>query len=371
MTSPSGWPPPGVHQRPTRSLRPLTIVLISTVTAAIVGLVAGLGGYVIGQRGEVIADPTPEPAVTTQVVNPAATSISQIAEAVLPSVVWIAVEGGASAGSGSGFVIGANGYILTNNHVVAPAVDRGSVTVVFQDGQRIRGTIVGRNVSYDLAVVKVDRNDLPIVSLGDSAKVRVGDVAVAIGAPLGLDGTVTAGIISAVDRPVTAGGRGEMSYINAIQTDAAINPGNSGGPLLDGRGLVIGVNSAIATLPGSGGEIGSIGLGFAIPSNSARRIAEEIIATGESQTPIIGVNLDLTFDQGGAKIREVNAGGPAEDAGLRTGDVIVEFEGRSIQDATELVVAIRTYAPGDDVSIRFERDGRPRQTTLVLGGSSS
>jgi putative serine protease PepD len=135
--------------------------------------------------------------------------------------------------------------------------------------------------------------------------------------------------------------------------------------------LVIGVNSAIATLPGSGGEIGSIGLGFAIPSNSARRIAEEIIATGESQTPIIGVNLDLTFDQGGAKIREVNAGGPAEDAGLRTGDVIVEFEGRSIQDATELVVAIRTYAPGDDVSIRFERDGRPRQTTLVLGGSSS
>jgi putative serine protease PepD len=371
MTTPYGWPPPGVHQRPVRTLRPLTVVLISSVTAAIVGLVAGLGGYVIGQRGSVEAEPISAPIAQAPALTPATTPITSIAESVLPSVVWLSVDGDASSGSGSGFVIGANGYILTNNHVVAPALDRGSVTVAFQDGMRIRGTIVGRNVSYDLAVVKVDRNDLPVVSVGDSSAVRVGDIAVAIGAPLGLDGTVTAGIISAVDRPVTVGGRGEMSYINAIQTDAAINPGNSGGPLLDGAGSVIGVNSAIATLPGSGGDIGSIGLGFAIPMNSAKRIAEEIIATGESRTPIIGVNLDLTFDQGGARIREVNAGGPADIAGLRAGDVITELEGRTIQDSTELVVAIRAFAPDDRVSILYERDGRPRETTLVLAGTSS
>jgi putative serine protease PepD len=206
--------------------------------------------------------------------------------------------------------------------------------------------------------------------LGDSAQVTVGDVAVAIGAPLGLDGTVTSGIISSLDRAVTAGGSGEMAYINAIQTDAAINPGNSGGPLLNSVGQVIGINSAIATLaPSFSGEVGSIGLGFAIPINSARRIAEEIIETGDSSTPIIGVTLDTTFTDGGSRISEITPGGPADAAGLRSGDIITALQGRDTSDSTELVVAIRSFAPGETVQVTFVRGGQTRSVNLVLGAS--
>lgn len=373
MTSSYEWPPMGSHQRPVKSIRPFTVILIAALTAAIVGGFAGLGGYLIGQRSEPVAAPIsanePQTPVVAQVAE--VSSIAQIAEEVLPSVVWITVGSGSIAGSGSGFVIGASGYILTNNHVVSGVATEGTLMVAFQDGTEVSGIIVGRNVSYDLAVVKVNRDDLPTVALGDSDAVRVGDAAIAIGAPLGLDGTVTSGIVSALDRPVTAGGRGEMSYINAIQTDAAINPGNSGGPLLDAAGRVIGVNSAIATLPGSSGEIGSIGLGFAIPMNSAKRIAEEIIQTGESSTPVIGVLLDLGFAGSGARLSDVTSGGAALLAGLQIGDVIVEFEDRAIDDSTELVVAIRTFAPGDEVRVIYERGGQRREATLILGASNS
>ena len=220
----------------------------------------------------------------------------------MPSVVSILIEAGENSGSGSGFIVQSDGYILTNNHVAAPAANGGELTVVFDNGDKVIGKIVGRNTSYDLAVLKVDRDGLPAAVLGDSSAVRVGEVAIAIGAPLGLNGTVTAGIISSLDRPVTAGGSGELAFINAIQTDAAINPGNSGGPLLDGTGRVIGINSAIATLAGTiGGESGSIGLGFSIPIDTAKRIAEELIATGDSQTPIIGVVLNTAFTGDGPK----------------------------------------------------------------------
>ena len=245
----------------------------------------------------------------------------------------------------------------------------GTLTVVFSDGSKTPGTIVGRNPEYDLAVVKVERADLVPVTLGNSDEVQVGDLVVAIGAPLGLDGTVTSGIVSAKDRPVTAGGVEDMAYINAIQTDAAINPGNSGGPLLDAAGRVIGVNSAIATLA-FGGEAGNIGLGFAIPSNSAKRIAEELIATGDSSTPIIGVSLDLTFEGEGARVSEVNNGGPSQDAGLKPGDIITRLEGRAIDDSTELVVAIRSYAPGDQVTVEVQRDGQSRTFEVTLGSAS-
>ncbi len=224
--------------------------------------------------------------------------------------------------------------------------------------------MIGTSDSYDLAVVKVERSDLPTVTLGNSSTVHVGDTAIAIGAPLGLDGTVTSGIVSALDRPVTAGGTGDMSYINAIQTDAAINPGNSGGPLLNGAGEVVGVNSAIATLA-VGGETGNIGLGFAIPINSAKRVAEELIATGTSRTPLMGVQLDMSYIDAGARVQTVTAGGPANDAGLQTGDIIVRIDERSIDDATELVVEIRNHAPGDTIAIDYQRGsqeqtGRPR-----------
>lgn len=345
--------------------------IVALVIGTVVGLIAGLIGYAIGRSvdprgssGSSISLPQ-APGDTSPRSDD---SIAGIAEAVLPSVVSIVFEGSGQAGGGSGFVLSSDGYILTNNHVVEAVADGGELQAIFNDGEEANATIVGRNPSYDLAVIKVDRTGLTPVALGDSNAVRVGDTAIAIGAPLGLDGTVTSGIVSALDRPVTAGGTGELAYIDAIQTDAAINPGNSGGPLLDGAGQVIGVNSAIATLA-FGGDGGNIGLGFAIPINSAKRIAEEIITDGESETPIIGVILNLAYSGVGAEISEVSPGGPSAEAGLEPGDVITKVNDRSIQDSTELVVAIRSYAPGDTVSVTVDRDGRAEtyQVTLAAG----
>lgn len=367
--------PVPINRKKSRAgLGVLGTILVSAVTAVIVGGVAGLGGYLVGsnadQNVDVISNVIELPEIDS-VTNATSTNVAAIAESVLPSVVSILIEAGDNSGSGSGFIVQSDGYILTNNHVAAPAVNGGELTVVFEDGEKAVAKIVGRNTSYDLAVLKVDRNGLPAAVLGDSSAVRVGEIAIAIGAPLGLNGTVTSGIISSLDRPVTAGGSGELAFINAIQTDAAINPGNSGGPLLDGSGRVIGINSAIATLAGAiGGEIGSIGLGFAIPINTAERIAEELIATGDSETPIIGVVLDTTFTGDGAKVSEITAGGPAEQSGLRVGDVITGFNGRQVADSTELVVTIRSYAPGEKIEITVTRNGQSSTIPLTLGAST-
>jgi putative serine protease PepD len=352
---------------------------VAGVTALVVGLVAGLSGYLIGQAvddGTVVSETVVSAAVVPLVQSGGDSSprsdqsIAGIVSKVLPSVVSILVDGGGDSGSGSGFVIRPDGYILTNNHVVNLAGKDGKIIVVLNDGTEIKGKVVGTNEAYDLAVVKVNESGLQPMTLGNSANIAVGDSAIAIGAPLGLDGTVTYGIISAVDRPVTTGMMGDVSYINAIQTDAAINPGNSGGPLLDASGHVIGVNSAIATLI-SGGEGGSIGLGFAIPVNSAKRIAEEIIATGSASTPVIGVTLDLSYTDDGAKVGEINQGGPSEDAGLLKGDIIIKLGDRVINDSTELVVAIREYAPGDPVLLSFTRGGVTREVTIRLGSAAA
>ena len=374
--------PPGAPQHAgtsgRRGLGVLGVMVIATVVSLVVGTFAGVAGYVIGravdssQSGAVAAPvsldqrPVVDPIPPDQIPG----SIAEMVDAVLPAVVSIAIDNRGQQGSGSGFVIRPDGYILTNDHVAAPAVDGGTLTVFFENGDSAQAEIVGRNSSYDLAVLKVDAANLPVARLGDSGQVTVGDIAVAIGAPLGLEGTVTSGIISSLDRPVTAGGSGELAYINAIQTDAAINPGNSGGPLLNSVGQVIGVNSAIATLaPSFSGEAGSIGLGFAIPINSARRIAEEIIETGDSSTPIIGVTLDTTYTDGGSRISEVTPGGPADAAGLRSGDIITSLQGRETSDSTELVVAIRSFAPGETVQLTFLRGGQTRTVDLVLGAS--
>ena len=359
-----------------RGLGLVGTVVVAAVVAGVVGAFAGLGGYVVGRDvdggGEQAATVTTRTVQDSVTARPRAAdgSIADIAASTLPAVVSILAEGKAESGSGSGFAIRPNGYLLTNNHVVDLVADGGTLTVVFSDGQRFEGKVVGTSSSYDLAVVKVDRKGLPTVAFGDSSGARVGDLAIAIGAPLGLEGTVTSGIISALDRPVTAGTDANESYINAIQTDAAINPGNSGGPLLDASGSVIGVNSAIATLA-NGAETGNIGLGFAIPINSAQRIADEIIATGSSRTPLIGVQLDLRYSDPGARISKVNKGGAAEAAGLQADDVIVRIDDRSIEDATELVVAIRSYAPGDSIEVGYVRGGQDRTTTLSLGDDSS
>ena len=351
------------------------VVLIAAVTALIVGGVAGVGGYVLGREVDSVASGGQSEVQVLPQSSPdspvrAPDSIAGIVTSVLPSVVSILAEGQADSGSGSGFVLRSDGYILTNNHVVDLVKDGGDITVVFSNGDEVAGKVVGTNVSYDLAVVKVDRKALPAIALGNSKAARVGDAVIAIGAPLGLEGTVTSGIVSAVDRVVTAGGTDDLSYINAIQTDAAINPGNSGGPLLDAAGRVIGINSAIASLA-TNGEPGSIGLGFAIPVNSAKRIAEELIATGASKTPAIGVSLDTDYSDRGAKVREVTAGGPSEKAGIEVGDIITRVGKRLIRDATELVVAVRSYAPGEAVDVEFERDGKGTTVKITLGALPS
>ena len=301
-------------------------------------------------------------------------SVAAVAAKVLPSVVSISTRSNSGAGTGSGFIIRPDGYILTNNHVVSDAANnQGKITVSLSNDQQYSAKIVGRDPSYDLAVIKISASGLPALSLGDSDEAVVGDQVIAIGSPLGLKGTVTTGVISAKNRPVTAGGNadGESAFINALQTDAAINPGNSGGPLVNASGAVIGVNSAIASLGSSfGGQSGSIGLGFAIPINQAKRTAEQLIATGKSSHPILGISLDMNFAGPGAVIpntrRSIIAAGPADKAGLQSGDVITYLDGEKIDNADELIVAIRSHAPGDKVEITFSRNGKSLKTSAIL-----
>lgn len=301
-------------------------------------------------------------------------SVAAVAAKVLPSVVSISTRSNSGAGTGSGFIIRPDGYILTNNHVVSDAANnQGKITVSLNNDQQYSAKIVGRDPSYDLAVIKISASGLPALSLGDSDEAVVGDQVIAIGSPLGLKGTVTTGVISAKNRPVTAGGNadGESAFINALQTDAAINPGNSGGPLVNASGAVIGVNSAIASLGSSfGGQSGSIGLGFAIPINQAKRTAEQLIATGKSSHPILGISLDMNFAGPGAVIpntrRSIIAAGPADKAGLQSGDVITYLDGEKIDNADELIVAIRSHAPGDKVEITFSRNGKSLKTSAIL-----
>ena len=354
--------------------------------AVVMVLVAALFGGVVGalivsRRDSATASLPVAPAGTT--ARPAG-SIADIAARALPSVVTIRVKGADTAGTGSGFVLRKDGYILTNNHVVEGAAKTGKITVIFTDGKVSDAKIIGRDASYDLAVIRVDRSDLPVLAFGVSSTVVVGDPVIAVGAPLGLDSTVTSGIISALNRPVTPGGSGSSTaaFINAIQTDAAINPGNSGGPLLDMAGRVIGVNSAIARVAGSqdpvDGQSGNIGVGFAIPSDQARKTAEQLIATGKATHPVIGVMLDTTYAGEGVKIATASSngsppiakGGPADKAGLRPGDVIIKFDGRPVVGPDEFVVAIRAKSVGDQVELTIQRGTSERIVKMTLQAAS-
>ncbi|GAA2492946.1 S1C family serine protease [Terrabacter carboxydivorans] len=333
------------------------------------GVVGGIAGQLVESRISLGGSTLPEPgAGATQ--RPAG-SVANIAANALPSVVTIKVDAGSEgSATGSGFVLDNKGHVLTNNHVVEPGVN-GDIEVVLSNGDTEKATIVGRDASYDLAVLRINRTDLRPLTLGPSDKVVVGDQVIAVGAPLGLDQTVTTGIVSALNRPVQPGDPGESSYINAIQTDAAINPGNSGGPLLDMTGKVIGVNSAIARVPGTSGSTGgSIGLGFAIPSDQARRTADQLIATGKATHPVIGVSLDRTFSGEGAQVDDkagsVTAGGPAAKAGVKPGDVIVGFEGKRIRTPDQLIVSIRARAVGDTVTLKVQRDGQELELKMTL-----
>lgn len=300
-------------------------------------------------------------------------NVQTIAAAVSPSVVSIAVNSVYGSGTGSGVIYRTSSntsYIITNNHVIDSAVQSGSVKVELNNGDLENASIVGRDIAYDLAVLKINRGNLKTITVGNSSKLIIGEPVVAFGSPLGLSGTVTSGIVSALNRPVTTGSTGAESFIDAIQTDAAINPGNSGGPLVDASGALVGINSAIASL-GTNGS-GSIGLGFSIPINQARRVVDEIISTGKSSRPFLGINFDTSYTGTGAKILKLVSGEAADKAGIPAGSIIREIDGKKITDLISAIVRIRSYAPGDSVKITVELpSGRQATFTVILGKADS
>ena len=389
-TDPPGPPAPPAQSAPVPQpgrLRRATVAFIA-VGALVIGGAAGFGGawayqHTLGDSagtsnaGNVSTLPTSS---SSTISSSDENTVAAIAAAVMPSVVSIEIlVDGQVASEGSGFVIREDGYLLTNNHVVAAAADGATVNVVMSDGTEHTATVVGATADYDLAVIKIDETGLTPLVLGDSDALVVGDDVVAIGSPLGLEATVTTGIVSALHRPVTAGDTSSTAFIDAIQTDAAINPGNSGGPLINSAGEVIGINSAIASLSrSSGSQAGSVGLGFAIPSNQARRTAEELIATGEATYPVIGVMLDSTYTGEGVKVADavsgqsaVVAGGPADVAGIKPGDIITEIDGRVVTRGDELVVAIRAQAPGDTITLTVERNGASEDIPVTLTANTA
>jgi len=295
-----------------------------------------------------------------------------ISSLVTPSVVSIAVTTATGGGTGSGWVYKSNAnssFIVTNNHVIDAAANSGSIKIELSNGDQYSAKIVGRDPGYDLAVLQVQLGNLPAITLGDSTKVNVGDPVLAIGSPLGLSSTVTSGIISAVNRPVSTGSADQQSYVNAIQTDAAINPGNSGGALVDSQGRIIGVNSAIATLS-SGGASGNIGLGFSIPIVEAKRVIDEIIATGKSTRPVLGVYFDPTYTGVGARIARLSAGEGAEKAGIPVGAILRSIDGIKVATTDAAIVRIRSYAPGATVSVVVDMPTGGSKTFKVTLGSA-
>ncbi|MPY81097.1 MAG: PDZ domain-containing protein [Actinophytocola sp.] len=376
-TAPSSVYPQPPHRPGHRSGTGKAVVIAAVVALLAGGAAGGVGGYLVAsEQSSSISMATEnaldEPRPARETGSAPTGSIESVAQKVTPSVVQIEVSGAGGSGEGSGFVLTDNGYILTNNHVIESAADgNGQLRVVFHNERRVAASVVGRDPTSDIAVIKADGvSGLQPVELGRSDDLNVGEQVVAIGSPFDLSGTVTSGIVSAMHRPVRAGGSsGDLaSVMDAIQTDAAINPGNSGGPLVDMSGRVIGINSAIYSPGGtlSGSSAGNVGIGFAIPIDQARRTADEIIKTGKATQSYIGA---LVSDArgGGAAIREVEANGPANKAGLQKGDVVVKVADRSIEDSDELVAAIRARAPGEDVTFTLRNN---ETITVTLGAKS-
>jgi putative serine protease PepD len=343
------------------------------------GIVAVVGGVVGGFVGYALHPGTASAATSTASGNSSSCSIPKIADDDLPTVVTISARKGSTGGTGSGTVIRSNGYILTNNHVVAVAADGGSVSVLFSNGKTADATIVGRDPLTDVAVIKVDESKLPVMSLGSSSSVVVGQTVIALGAPLGLSSTVTSGIVSALDRTIAVPGEGSESalLVDAVQTDASINPGNSGGALVNCAGQYIGMPSAGASVPTSSGESsgGSIGLNFAIPVDLASAEANEIISTGHVTHAYFGLTAvplspDASVVHGvseGLLVTGIDPAGPAQKAGLQVGDIITTLNGKSVSSTDELVTLSLNSKPGDSVKVGYTRDGKSATTTLTLG----
>jgi putative serine protease PepD len=368
---------------PTRQKRSRAGAFVAGA-AAIAVVSAGVGG------GVALAVRPDHPSTTTVATAPGAVSgqpaanapagsVEQVAAKVVPSVVKLETVMGRQSEEGSGIILSSDGLILTNNHVVATAAKGGqpggapTTTVTFSDGRTAPFTVVGTDPSSDIAVVRAEGvSGLTPITIGSSANLRVGQDVVAVGSPLGLAGTVTNGIISALNRPVAAGGNvgDQNSVLDAIQTDAAINPGNSGGALVNMNGELIGINSAIASLGNdtSGPESGSIGLGFAIPVDQAKRIADQLIQTGTATHASLGVQVGNDATINGAKIMKVTSGGAADQAGLPSGVVVTKFDDRAIGSADALVAAVRSKAPGDKVTLTYsDPSGGSKMVQVTLG----
>ncbi|TFV49412.1 trypsin-like peptidase domain-containing protein [Blastococcus sp. TF02A_35] len=374
-------PAPQPERTPSRGSR-LRIGLAGLVVGALVGGGAGAGvASLVDDPGTTSSSSSPAQSVTIKDPERATTTTAAAAKAA-PSVVTVYVASGSGAGSGSGVVLTADGYVLTNNHVVAEGGQGGSVQVRTADGSLYDAEVVGTDPAFDLAVLRLeDARDLTPATFADSDAVQVGDVAVAIGAPLGLSNTVTDGIISATNRAVATGStQDDATVLDAIQTDAAINPGNSGGALVDGAGEVIGINTAIATvasgLPGGQSQSGNIGVGFAIPGNAAQRVAQEIIETGKATRAYLGVRARTAADDEnsevgtGAQLETVEPGSAAEQAGLQPGDVVTAVGDRPVTTSTELTAAVRSLAPGATVELTVRRGSDTRTLDVTLGETS-
>ncbi|MEU2287697.1 trypsin-like peptidase domain-containing protein [Streptomyces sp. NPDC013178] len=383
----SGGEPPAwgaAYQQPTPPKpRRGGLVAALLVAALVAGGLGGGLGYTLAKNDDT-GSTTVSASDSGGSVKRDPGTVAGVAAKALPSTVTIEAESSnGEGGTGTGFVFDTQGHIVTNNHVVADAVDSGKVTATFPNGKKYDAEVVGHAQGYDVAVIKLKNapSDLKPLTLGDSDKVAVGDSTIAIGAPFGLSNTVTTGIISAKNRPVASsdGTGSNSSYMSALQTDASINPGNSGGPLLDAQGNVIGINSAIQST-GSGGlggtsQSGSIGLGFAIPINQAKYVAQQLIKTGQPVYAKIGASVSLADSTGGAKITDqgqggaaaVESGGPADKAGLKSGDVITKLDDTVIDSGPTLIGEIWTHQPGDKVTITYERDGKTHTVDLTLG----
>ncbi|MEU1307355.1 trypsin-like peptidase domain-containing protein [Streptomyces cinnamoneus] len=373
---------------PPRRKRGGGLVAAVLAAALVAGGVGGSIGFWVADRNGSDNSTTVSSSGDPKTESRSPGSVADIASKALPSVVTIEAQSGSGeGGTGTGFVYDTQGHILTNNHVVASAADSGKLSVTFSDGKQYDAEVVGRAQGYDVAVIKLKNPSgakLSPLPLGNSDKAAVGDATIAIGAPFGLSGTVTTGIVSAKKRPVASsdgGGSGQSSYMSALQTDASINPGNSGGPLLNAQGAVIGVNSAIQSagngggLGGGQGQSGSIGLGFAIPINQAKNVAEQLIKNRTPIYPVISATVNMKDSGGGAKIAPsgangtpaVTPGGPADKAGLKPGDVITKLGGTQIDSGPTLISEIWTHKPGDKVSLTYTRDGKQSTVDIVLG----
>ncbi len=366
------------HPSPSRWIWPAVAAI-----ALVVGLIGGaVGGSLVANDSSTSSSATPDLGIlklqqqSAPPLPAANQSIPAVAAKVLPSTVQIVAEYDhrAQGATGSGFVLDHQGHVITNNHVVAQAAaDNGPIDVIDQSGRHMKATVIGRSTVYDIAVLKVNgAQDLPPVAIGSATRMRIGETVVAFGSPLGLQATVTSGIISAKRRPVTTGDGGDASYISAVQTDAAINPGNSGGPLVDLQGQVIGVNSAIATVGSSSSSTQSanIGVSFAIPIEQVLVTANQILTTGKAEYPVMGVTVRGNAAGTGAVVKAITAGTPAASSALRIGDLITKVDGLPVTGSIDVVVAVRTHQPGEKATLTIQRGGKTFDLSIGLIGKS-